>query len=309
MSRFKRSWDLFKCSVRVVANNRKLLLFPMIVTLLMGVIALFFIAPITLWHTGHAYGDSAHWQAAAQRWVVWDADGKNIMVKPAGYALMAAIYLISTFLATFFNVAFYSQILEALRGRPVSISGGLRLALTRMNAIMAWSLFTGVVGLLIRALEERVGIVGRWIVRFIGLAWSVASVFVVPIIVVGQEGANPLQFLKTSATTLKRTWGESLLGYLGVRFGGLLVFVASLVVLGGSTWLSIAAGNFWILGIAFALWFVVLVAFMYLLNVASQVYLGALYLYASEGMVPSPFGRDQMNMAWKLKSSRNVRDK
>ncbi len=64
----------------------------------------------------------------AHRWVAWDAGGKNLSVNSAGYVLLAGIYLISTFLATFFNVAFYSQILNALRGQPVSISDGLRLA-------------------------------------------------------------------------------------------------------------------------------------------------------------------------------------
>ena len=47
----------------------------------------------------------------------------------AGYALLAAFYLMATFLSlTFVNVAFYSQILNALRGHPVSLSAGLRLA-------------------------------------------------------------------------------------------------------------------------------------------------------------------------------------
>jgi len=89
VSRFRRSWGLFKSSVRVVVNNRELLLFPIIVTLLMGVIALFFIAPIALWQTGHAYGEAAHWQAVAQRWVAWDADGARCGAprrsRPAAY--------------------------------------------------------------------------------------------------------------------------------------------------------------------------------------------------------------------------------
>ncbi|HRU05899.1 MAG TPA: DUF6159 family protein [Candidatus Brocadiia bacterium] len=84
-------------------------------------------------------------------------------------------------------------------------------------------LFTGLVGLLIRTLEERIGLLGRWIIKLIGLAWSVASVFVVPIIVLGQEGTSPLRMLKTSAGTLKKTWGESLLGCMGVQFGGLVM--------------------------------------------------------------------------------------
>jgi hypothetical protein len=292
---------LFKCALLVIGRNRKLLLFPVLISLLMCVIGLSFIAPIALWHTGYAYTDAAHWKAVADRWFIWDAGGKHAAVNHAGYVLLAALYLLSTFLATFFNVAFYSQILNALRGRPVSVSGGLRLAATRVNAILAWSLFTGLVGLMIRGLEERVGLVGRWIVGFIGLAWSVASVFVVPIIVMETEGANPVHFLKTSAAMLRKTWGESLLGYLGIRIGGLLALAGSLVLFVVLIVLGGVFENYLILGIVSVIWFVSLVAFLYLLNVAGNVYQGALYVYAAEGAVPAPFDQDQMNRAWKFK--------
>ena len=274
----------------------------MILTLLMVVIAMFFLAPIAFWPTGHGLADAAHWRAVTNRWFVAGAHGKQMNANLAGYALLAAFYLMATFLATFVNVAFYSQILNALRGHPVSLSAGLRLAWSRLGAIVAWSLFTGLIGLVIRALEERLNFVGRWIVGLIGLAWSVASVFAVPIIVVGTEGANPVRILKTSAATLKKTWGESLLGYLGLQFGGLAVFLASVAFLVGAAVLSVALKTFWIIGIAFIVWIVSLMAFAYLLHVAGQVYRGAPYIYAAEGIALAPFDRDQMNMAWKVKS-------
>lgn len=301
MNKFQRSWALFKSSLQVISANKKLLLFPILITLLLCVIALFFIAPIALWDTGHAYTDPAHWKAVADHWLVWSGDGRDMKFSNAGYALLAVLYLVSTFLATFFNVAFYSQILNALRGRPVSVADGLRVAAARVKAILAWSLLTGVVGIIIRAIEERVGIVGRWIAAFIGLAWSVTSIFVVPIIVMEGSGANPVQFLKTSAAMLKKTWGESLLGYLGIRIGGLLVLLGSLVLFAVIIFLGVVFENYLVLGLVTALWFFGLIAFMYLLNVAGDVYQGALYVYASEGTVPAPFDQDQMNMAWKTK--------
>ena len=302
MSRFQRSLSLFKCSIAVIGSNRKLLLFPVVVGLLMCVIATFFILPIAFWSTGYAYTDPMHWQTVAHRWITWGERGENVMINPSGCALLVVIYLASIFFATFFNVAFYSQILNALRGQPVSLSDGLHLASTRLRAILAWSLFTGVVGLIIKALEERVGIIGRWIVRLLGIAWSVASVFVVPTIVIESRTANPLNFLKISATSLRQTWGESLLGYLGVQFGGLLFLIGSLVWFGLSIWICFICNAFWIAVVAFVVWVVSLVTYMYLLNVASQVYLGALYLYAAEGIVPKPFNQEQMNLAWKVKS-------
>lgn len=303
MSKFRRSWALLQCSLQVLRAHGRLLLFPLIVMLLMVVIAVCMAAPLALWDTGHAYSDSAHWKAVAERWVTWqDTQGNfHMQPRPAGYVLLAVVYLISTFLATFFNVALYSQILSALRGGPVSISGGLQFAVTRLGAILAWSLFTGLIGLGIRALEERVGIVGRWIVRLIGIAWSVASVFVVPVIVVRREENNPLQLLKESAATLKKTWGESLLGYAGIQFGGLLIIVASVAWLFTGIFAAAMLDSGWIAIFTFFVWAVGLTAFIYLMNVASQVYLAALYLYAAEGVVPAPFDQDQMNTAWKTR--------
>jgi len=69
-----------------------------------------------------------------------------------------------------------------------------------------WTLFAGLVGLIIKAIEQRLEIVGRILARFIGLAWSIASVFVIPIIVREEQDANPVSLLKKSAGILKRTW-------------------------------------------------------------------------------------------------------
>jgi hypothetical protein len=287
--------------LRVVLENKRLLLFPVVLCLLMIVIAAFFLAPVVLWPTGHGLAEEAHWQAVARQWTVRGAGRHSLGLTPAGYALAAVFYLVATCLATFVNVAFYSQILNALRGQPVSVAAGLRVAWSRRVAILAWSLFTGLVGLMIRAIEERVGFVGRWIVGLIGLAWSVASVFAVPVIVVGTEGAHPLRILKTSAATLKKTWGESLLGYLGLQFGGLLVLIGSVALLAVGLTLSVALDTPWFIAIAAVAWLVGLLAFFFLLNVAGQVYRGALYLYAAEGTPPDPFDAEQMNAAWKLK--------
>jgi fatty acid desaturase len=113
-----------------------------------------------------------------------------------------------------------------------------------------------------------------------------------------------LRILKTSAATLKKTWGESLLGYLGLQFGGLLMILGSVVVFVAAVALSIALATAWIIAITAVVWFLGVIAFSYLLSVAGQVYRGALYLYAAEGTAPGPFDAEQMNAAWKMKAGR-----
>jgi hypothetical protein len=183
----------------------------------------------------------------------------------------------------------------------------LRFALTRLKAIIAWSLLSGVVGLIIKSLEERVDWIGRWIVQLIGIAWSVAAVFVIPVIVREEKHANPVLFLKTSAGILERTWGESLAGFVGVQFANGLILAGSVILFAIAILLSFMFESLWILAIVAAAWFSGLVLFILLMNLLSQVYRAALYIYATEGVVPGPFEQDQMDLAWKVMSSRKAR--
>ena len=48
MSKFQRSWILFKSSVLIISRNKKLLLFPVLTLALTGVILIFFLAPVAL---------------------------------------------------------------------------------------------------------------------------------------------------------------------------------------------------------------------------------------------------------------------
>jgi hypothetical protein len=211
------------------------------------------------------------------------------------------LYFVSMFLATFFNVAFYNEILAALGGQPVSIRRGLKFAMTRWKAVLMWALFAGLVGMIIKAIEERVSFVGQIIVRLIGLAWSIAAVFVIPIIVRQEQGANPVNLLRQSAGILKRTWGEALIGYVGLAFGNLLILIGSLAFLGAAAFVSVALHTGWIIAIAFVIWFMTLCAWGYLAHVAGQVYKGALYLYAADGVIAEPYSREMFASAWKFR--------
>ena len=309
MSKFGRSWLLFKSSVFIVLKHKKLLIFPALTLVCTGLILLFFLTPIALQKTGYSYSQLAHWKAVGQTVFVegstpGEQGGRSeLHLKPLGMIYSAAIYLLSMFLATFFNVAFYHEILNALKGQPVSIRAGLRFACAKWKPIVMWALFAGLVGLVIRTLEEKLSFVGQWIVGLIGLAWSVAAVFVIPAIITEERTVNPLTLLKLSAITLKRTWGESLIGYVGLQFGSMLVLLGSLGMFAGAVAVSFWLNNFWILAAAGFVWLTGVFAFAYVMSVASQVYRCALFVYASEGTIPEPYNLELLQLAWKVKKS------
>jgi hypothetical protein len=281
-----------------------LLVFPIVTGLLTAVIALFFLVPVGVLLA------APHWVSGTKIKALADSIGFlqpqhggkfAFSIQPLGTALLAAIYLVNMFLATLASVAFNHEILEALNGQAVSIGRGIAAACARWKSVLLWSLLAGVVGLLIRALEERLAIVGRIVAGLIGLAWSVASIFAIPILARETAFSNPFDVLSKSAETIKRTWGEMLAGYVGMKGTNLLVIWGSILfwIAAGATAYLLSSG--WVLLIAGLPWLATLVVYGYLASIASRVYLCALYLYASQGVVPGHYDESMMNMGWKLK--------
>jgi uncharacterized membrane protein YeaQ/YmgE (transglycosylase-associated protein family) len=226
----------------------------------------------------------------------------------ANHSLLVSLYLfvlyfVSMFLTTFFNVAFYSEIIAALNGRGVSFRRGLHLARSRLPSILAWTLLAGVVGWLIGKIQERLPFAGRIVTELIGVAWSVAAVFVIPVMIREQSVCNPIKILRQSALILKRTWGEGLTGYAGFAAGSmaLAMWVVVPIFVAGMTgafvngiWFMLMAGVISVLG---------LVLLSCASGIVGHIHLCALYVYATEGVVPEPYNQDLLDMAWKVKKS------
>ncbi len=218
-----------------------------------------------------------------------------------GMVYLGAAYFLSMILATYFNVAFYHQILSALRGNEVSIRTGLAYALTRWQAVLLWATFAGLVGLLIRKLEERVGFFGKLVVSLIGTAWSVACIFVVPVLVMETESVDPFGMLKKSALTIKQAWGEALIGFVGVQVGSWLVALGSVVFVGLALAVSVVTQSIWFAVVSGLIWFLGIVTLSYITSVANHVYRCALYLYSTERTIVEPYSLELLQMAWKVK--------
>lgn len=285
-SRLHTSWQLLRCSLSVLRTQPRLLLFPAVAMLCILTVALFFVVPLLVLILRE--GSVAQVDAAAQEY------------RGLFYLSGGLIYLAAMVLGTFFNVAFYHELLRAFAGDPISLRRGWQFALSRLGTILSWSLLAATVGLVIRAIEERLGWFGRVVLGLIGATWSVAAVFAIPVIV-RQPQPNPLVVLRDSAAMLKRTWGETIVGFLGLHLAGAAIIFTLIVAVLGSAFASLFLKLGWLpLGLLIS-GGVVIVATGALLSVATDVYRGALYVYASEGVVPSGYTEEQMNSGWRVK--------
>jgi hypothetical protein len=121
----------------------------------------------------------------------------------------------------------------------------------------------------------------------LGVAWSSATYFVVPVLVV--EKLGPLAAGKRSLEILRTTWGQSLSANFGIGCIVMLMMLVSVVpvLLGVVLWLGMSMPY---VGIPLLLAGVAMVLTVVLISSALEsIILAALYLYAAEGRIPDQF--------------------
>ena len=299
--RLKRSLRLLQVSLRVIAVHPRLAVFPLASAALGLVVLLVFLGPLlAAGPAAGGWGDPAHWHELVRHAVdafrPWQARG----VFPWAASLrVLGLYLAAMFGATFLNVAFYHEIIEVLAGGRVSLRRGFASAVRRLGAILAWTLFASSVGFVLRLATERFGFVGRLFLGAAGFSWSVAAVFVVPVLL-RETGANPVRFLRLSTATVARTWGEFVTGYVGVKLFPLLLlallFPAAVLLPHVGT---VHLGRPLLEALAVA-WTAAYLGTAIVAGAVNAIFRCALYVYASEGAIPQPFTPEMLDAAWKV---------
>jgi hypothetical protein len=279
--RFSRSLELAKASWSVVRADKELLLLPVLSVAALILIVGSFVAPF-----------------AALGGFTAAASGGGI---ETGTMLVALLfYVVSYFITLFFSTALVGAAMIRMDGGNPTLSDGLRIAWQRKGRIFGYACIAATVGLLLRMIEERVGWVGRIVVKLIGVGWTLATFLVVPIIVTRDVG--PVGAVKESADLLQRTWGENLIGNVGlglvfgVAYVGLALVAVLGVVLAGQTGNAIVISTVILLGL---LGFFTLAA----LHATMQgVYSAALYRFATDHATPLPgFGSGLLENAFAAK--------
>ncbi len=215
------------------------------------------------------------------------------------YVGMFLFYVVTYGVAIFFNAALAICVLRKLEGKQATILDGLREALSCFPQILGWALVSATIGVILKAIERRSGFVGNMVARMLGLAWSVATFLVVPVLVAERKG--PLEAIQASVQLLRRTWGEDLLAGLG--FGllyffwaipGVFAFVIGAGMIATHPMLAIA---------------IMVLAILYfpllglVLSTMSTIFDVVLYRYASTGTITPGFDRELLDASFVTKSA------
>jgi hypothetical protein len=112
-------------------------------------------------------------------------------------------------------------------GRPATVGAALRVVARRWRPLLAWAVLRAVLSLASELLD-RFGLIGRIIDLVGSVAFALATIFVLPAIVI--SGAMPGEAILTSSRMVKDTFGFTLSSHIRVLTPWLLVALMSLIV-------------------------------------------------------------------------------
>jgi len=209
---------------------------------------------------------------------------------------MFTLYVVNYFVIVFFNVALVGVANSRLMGGTWTFRDGLELAWERKGTILQWALVAATVGVLLRTLEERLGLIGRIIMRFVGIAWALACYFVVPVLAF--EDLTPIEAVKRSSKLFRDTWGEKVIGGFSLSIVSFVLMLPGIGLVIVATILGGATGLLFGLAIMF-LYFLLLSVFM---SAVGGIFNAALYRYACFKQVAPAFSQELIASAWAPKS-------
>lgn len=337
-ARIARSWELMKQSWQVLRQDKELMLFPIISTLACLLVMASFVTPIVLSPTVRnallkgvqaergpdelANAQQANRNGARENPFVASnkaraqgqgragrgmngGEGRQFQfnsnqIVPALFGF--AFYLATTFVIVFFNTALVCCALIRFNGGDPSLGDGIRQAMARLPQIFGWVLLTATVGWILKAVEERAPLVGKFVIGLVGMAWAVVTFMVVPVL--AAEKLGPFAAVKRSAGLLRKTWGEALVGQVSLSAVQFLFILPAILGVIAAMVAAISMESMWLFVIAVGVAVVYFVLLAIVFSTLQQIFLAAVYQYAAQGAVPAGFSPSLIESAFQPKPAK-----
>lgn len=279
--RLSNSWAMLGACLEILKSDRKLLLFPLMALVSAAIVAVMFILPFYLVAAG-AHGD----------------DEMTVGL----YVVLFFFYVAEYCVGIFFSVALVATVMRRMDGQPTSISDGLTMAMGRIWQILGYAVLAATVGMILRAIAERLGFLGNIVTSIIGVAWGLATFLVTPVLVV--RGVGPLEAVKESAGLFRRAWGESVVGMTGLGLAFMALYF-SVAIIGGGLAAVAFSHDMAAIGAVLVTLLVIAVAVLALAqSTLSGIFSAALYRYATTGQGVGPISRETLAGAFAPKAQK-----
>jgi hypothetical protein len=141
------------------------------------------------------------------------------------YLIVVPMIWLGSVFGTYCNVVVSIMANRRLEGYDPTVAEATEIANTKVGKILSWTLVAAAVGLVLQVIAERFKLGGVIASRLVGVAWGLATTFVIPIL--AMEDLTVRDTIKRSASVFKNKWGETVVAQGTV---GLAVFIAVLPI-------------------------------------------------------------------------------
>jgi hypothetical protein len=270
-TKLSNSWELAKASARVLAADKELIIFPIVSAIGTLIITITFAVPMFL----SGFFDRLISES----------------FQFISFLVLFLFYIVQYTVVFFANTALVGAAVIRLHGGDPTVRDGFRIAFSRLGPIIGYALIAATVGMILRAISERSRGLGRLAVTLVGFAWNIATYLVVPVLAV--EGIGPIEAIKRSVSLLKKTWGEQIVGNIGISAIFTLITLVVLAIGIPVVILSFTSLQVVWVGVTAAILLVILLIIIGLINsTLSGIYSAAVYQYAANGEMSSYFDND-----------------
>jgi hypothetical protein len=271
MGKFKASYTIVKESWRAFRADSEIALFPFL-TAILGILGMAVFCAVFVTYIA---GDNFF---AGQNDPLSDTE-----IYVTG-ALGLVLYVYLSFVANFCEAGIYTIVHARFNGQNLSFADGIKGAWRSVSQIFLWSVIMVTVGAILNLIASRSKILGKIVASLLGAAWNILTYFALPSLVIDRTSVK--EALHSSATTIRKMWGETIIINLGMGlFFGVLIILL-LVVGFGAMILVPTMPVFIICAVGITIGLVVIAVVQIVLG---SIFKLALYEYARTGVVPSGF--------------------
>jgi hypothetical protein len=265
MGKIATTWQLMKDSWHVLMRDKELLLFPVASGIATFLVLLTFILPFV---------------GAA-------VFGKRGPGDAVFYTVLFFYYVCNFFVIVYFNAALVAHVVTRLRGGEPTIGQSLGAATACLSNILAWAVIASTAGIVLRWLSERTGFLGQIAIALVGVAWTLVTYFVVPIMVIERKGA--VDAIGESKDLLRHTWGQQIASGLGYGLIGFLLALPGLFIVVAAFVAGISTRSFAAFGTLFGAALLYVIAVGIVMSTLRAIFGAVLYMFARTGEAPAGF--------------------
>jgi hypothetical protein len=285
-----RSWALSKASWNVLRSDKQLVLFPLLSSLSCLLVIGSFVGPAIAFIDWEAIKNAKQGQQV------------QAMSQPLYYVLLFAFYFVNFTVISYFNAALIACAMRKFEGEDATLVSGLRVANSRLPQILGWAAVNATVGMILRMIAERSGLIGRIVIGLMGFVWTIATYFVVPVLVV--EKVGPIDAVKRSAAIIKKNWGESLVINAGLGALSFVGFMVSLVPLVLGVVAAVQAQSPYPALVGLVIMVAMLIVLGLVTSTLQVILVAALYRFAATGLVPEHFDAQVLRQVFRDKKKK-----